>query len=57
MHSIEMLCIACASSLKRQTSLAGKRRNMGFAEAFAEVHAANAHMHSLYVQWAAVAGA
>ncbi len=36
---------------------AGKRRNMGFAEAFAEVHAANAHMRSLYVQWAAVAGA
>ena len=34
----------------------GKRRNMGFAEAFAEVHAANEHMRALYVQYAAVAG-
>jgi hypothetical protein len=32
---------------------AGKRKKMGFREAFAEVHAANDEMRSLYVQLAA----
>ena len=31
----------------------GKRKKMGFREAFAEVHAANDEMRSLYVQLAA----
>lgn len=32
---------------------AGKRKKMGFREAFAEVHAANDEMRSLYAQLAA----
>lgn len=32
---------------------AGKRKKMGFREAFAEVHAANDEMRSLFVQLAA----